>query len=87
MWGDGRNGGNGGNLSEMETEDNQSRTESVRISRQDHGENQPPVNLEIWHEPLYARFRKMKPAQFAGSTDPLEAEEWLSSIEIILDFM
>ena len=29
----------------------------------------------------------MKPAQFAGSTDPLEAEEWISSIETILDFM
>ena len=29
----------------------------------------------------------MKPAEFAGSTDPLEAEEWLSSIETILDFM
>ena len=29
----------------------------------------------------------MKLAQFAGSTDPLEAEEWISSIETILDFM
>ena len=29
----------------------------------------------------------MKPAEFAGSIDRLEAEEWLSSIETILDFM
>ncbi|KAL5556963.1 hypothetical protein UlMin_039199 [Ulmus minor] len=29
----------------------------------------------------------MKPIEFAGSTDPLEAEEWLSSIETILEFM
>ena len=29
----------------------------------------------------------MRPAQFAGSTEPLEAEEWISSIETILDFM
>ena len=29
----------------------------------------------------------MKLAQFVGSTDPLEAEEWISSIETILDFM
>ncbi|KAL5557431.1 hypothetical protein UlMin_039667 [Ulmus minor] len=29
----------------------------------------------------------MKPTEFAGSTDPLEAEEWLSSIETILEFM
>ena len=29
----------------------------------------------------------MKLAQFVGSTDPLEAKEWISSIETILDFM
>ena len=29
----------------------------------------------------------MKPTQFVGLTDPLEAEEWLSLIETILDFM
>ena len=29
----------------------------------------------------------MKSSQFVGSTHPLEAEEWLSLIETILDFM
>ena len=29
----------------------------------------------------------MKPTEFAGSIDPLEAEEWISSMETILDFM
>ena len=29
----------------------------------------------------------MKPAQFVGSTNPLEVEEWISSIETILQFM
>ena len=29
----------------------------------------------------------MKPAEFAGSTDHLEVEEWISSMETILDFM
>ncbi|KAL5560671.1 hypothetical protein UlMin_036882 [Ulmus minor] len=29
----------------------------------------------------------MKPAEFVGSSDPLEAEEWLSSIVTILEFM
>ncbi|KAL5546204.1 hypothetical protein UlMin_005891 [Ulmus minor] len=38
-------------------------------------------------EPLYARFGKMKPAEFVGSTDPLEAEEWINSLETIFDFM
>ena len=43
--------------------------------------------LEIRREPLYARFDKIKSAQFVGSTHPLEVEEWLSLIETILDFM
>ena len=38
-------------------------------------------------EPLYVRFRRMKPSEFEGSTDPLEAEEWLTSLQTILDFM
>ena len=29
----------------------------------------------------------MKQPSFEGSTDPLDAEEWLSSMETILDFM
>ena len=41
----------------------------------------------IRQEPLYESFGRMKPAPFEGSTDPLEAEEWLSSMETILDFM
>ena len=38
-------------------------------------------------EPLYVRFCRMKPPEFEGSTDPLEAEEWLTSLQTILDFM
>ena len=29
----------------------------------------------------------MKPPSFEGSTNPLDAEEWLSTMETILDFM
>ena len=29
----------------------------------------------------------MKPENFEGSTDPIVAEEWLNSVQIILDFM
>ncbi|KAL5561945.1 hypothetical protein UlMin_031692 [Ulmus minor] len=37
--------------------------------------------------PLYERFRKQGPPSFEGTTDPLVAEEWIRSIERILDFM
>ncbi|GMN61625.1 hypothetical protein TIFTF001_030724 [Ficus carica] len=29
----------------------------------------------------------MKPPKFKGFTDPLEAEEWLTSLQIVLNFM
>ncbi|KAL5578682.1 hypothetical protein UlMin_011124 [Ulmus minor] len=38
-------------------------------------------------EYLCERLGKMKPPSFEGSTNPLDAEEWLSSMETILDFM
>ena len=71
----------------MEAENNQSRSQNDGYSRWDYGENRTPIAHEIQCEPLYARFGKMKPAQFAESTDPLEAEKWIRSIETILDFM
>ena len=38
-------------------------------------------------EPLYLRLKRMKPKEFHGSADPLEAQGWLKSIELILKFM
>ncbi|GMN75580.1 hypothetical protein TIFTF001_056857, partial [Ficus carica] len=37
------------------------------------------------HEPLYLRFKMMKPKEFNGSTDPLVAQGWLKSIELVLN--
>ena len=86
--------GNGGNSrsrrnpSELETDNTQSQAgEDTGSVQWEHGENRPPEQPLIRKEPLYERFGKMKPAEFMRSTDPLEAEEWLSSIETILDFM
>ncbi|GMN65280.1 hypothetical protein TIFTF001_034350 [Ficus carica] len=45
------------------------------------------VQSMVRQEPLFERFRRMKPLEFEGSTDPLEAEECLTSIQIILNFM
>ena len=57
------------------------------MERLDRNENQPPFRPGFEREPLYARFGKLKPTEFTGSTDPLEAEEWLSSMEKIFEFM
>ncbi|GMN48464.1 hypothetical protein TIFTF001_017633 [Ficus carica] len=44
----------------------------------------PPVVREDF---LYERFRRMKAPEFEGLTDPIEADNWLMDIQVILDFM
>lgn len=46
-----------------------------------------PQVVENTREPLYERFRKQGPPTFEGGLDALEAEEWMSLIASILDFM
>ncbi|XP_073061752.1 uncharacterized protein [Primulina eburnea] len=38
-------------------------------------------------EAVYERFSRMHPDKFSGTTDPLIAEGWVKSIEVIFDFM
>ncbi|XP_073317229.1 uncharacterized protein [Primulina huaijiensis] len=38
-------------------------------------------------EAVYERFRRMKPKEFSGTTDPMIAEGWIKSIEVIFAFM
>ncbi|GMN46189.1 hypothetical protein TIFTF001_015384 [Ficus carica] len=45
--------------------------------------NPPMVQEDL----LYKRFRRMKAPEFEGLTDPIEADNWLIDIEVILDFM
>ena len=82
-------------LQEVENEpsDNKGGNDSLRLEtegesiRTEQGGMAPPVHQNYQQEPVYKRFCQIKPAEFVGSSDPLEAEEWLSSIETILEFM
>ena len=38
-------------------------------------------------EALYERFRKQHPPAFVGGADPSQAEQWMSRITSIVDFM
>ncbi|GMN30297.1 hypothetical protein TIFTF001_044446 [Ficus carica] len=44
----------------------------------------PPL---VWEDLLFERFRRMKAPEFEGTTDPIEADNWLIDIQVILDFM
>ena len=46
-----------------------------------------PQPQPVRREQLCERLCKMKPLLFEGSINPLDAEEWLSTMETILDFM
>ena len=38
-------------------------------------------------EAVYERFMKMRPKEFSGTSDPMVAEGWIKSLEVIFDFM
>ena len=48
---------------------------------------QQPQPRREENEPLYERFRRQKPTEFKGTPDPLVAEEWIKSLEVIFDYM
>ncbi|GMN67296.1 hypothetical protein TIFTF001_036356 [Ficus carica] len=45
------------------------------------------VPLMVREDVLYERFRRMKASEFEGLMDPIEADNWLIDIQVILDFM
>ena len=44
----------------------------------------PPTNVR---ETLYARFNKLEPKHFKGTTNPYEAEDWLHATHGISEVM
>ena len=46
-----------------------------------------PPPIAIRRETLYARFSRLEPKEFKGSTDPYDAEDWLQSTQAMLEVM
>ncbi|XP_075521371.1 uncharacterized protein LOC142554593 [Primulina tabacum] len=51
------------------------------------GREREQVRPEPSSEGAYERFRKMKPPEFEGSTDPMVALEWVKAVEAIYDYL
>ncbi|XP_073289675.1 uncharacterized protein [Primulina huaijiensis] len=51
------------------------------------GKEREQVRPELSSEGAYERFRKMKPPEFDGSTDPMVAFEWVKAVEAIYDYL
>ena len=82
------NGGNDGrNPSNNKGGNSHSQTGNNTSTQQNTKDVRAPQAHVIQRESLYARFDKMKLTEFVGSTDPLEAEEWINLMEMIFDFM
>ncbi|KAG6499346.1 hypothetical protein ZIOFF_039111 [Zingiber officinale] len=46
-----------------------------------------PSRSTVSANPVYRQFKELGPTKFKGATDPLVAEEWIRSLEMIYDFM
>ncbi|GMN20977.1 hypothetical protein TIFTF001_043212 [Ficus carica] len=47
----------------------------------------PPAPLARTPKELYDKFRRMKAPEFEGSTNPIEADNWLIDLQIVLNFL
>ncbi|GMN59342.1 hypothetical protein TIFTF001_028423 [Ficus carica] len=47
----------------------------------------PPAPLVRTQEELYDKFQHMKAPKFEGSTNPIEADNWLIDLQVILNFL
>ncbi|KZV54989.1 hypothetical protein F511_35698 [Dorcoceras hygrometricum] len=47
----------------------------------------PPAIRGLHHEDSQERFRRQCPKEFSGTTDPLVAESWIKSLEVIFDYL
>ncbi|XP_075515496.1 uncharacterized protein LOC142550146 [Primulina tabacum] len=59
----------------------------LRMQNAGRGGERERVRLEPSSEGAYERFRKMKPLEFDGSTDPMVALEWVKAVEVIYDYL
>ena len=70
-------------INDLQANGNRVEVQANPPAPQPHRRDQATTNLE----PLYIRFKRMKPKEFSGSTNPLVAQGWLKSIELMLSFM
>ena len=70
-------------INDLQANGNRVEVQANPPAPQPHRRDQATANLE----PLYIRFKRMKPKEFSGSTNPLVAQGWLKSIELMLSFM
>ncbi|XP_073061845.1 uncharacterized protein [Primulina eburnea] len=59
----------------------------LRMHNAGRGREREQVRPEPGSEGAYERFRKMKPPEFEGSTDPMVALEWVKGVEAIYDYL
>ncbi|XP_012852337.1 PREDICTED: uncharacterized protein LOC105971946 [Erythranthe guttata] len=59
------------------------------MQQRTHEQNQqpPPQARHDNSLTVYEKFRKMEPVDFYGGSDPMVAEEWVKSLDVIFDYM
>ncbi|XP_073290501.1 uncharacterized protein [Primulina huaijiensis] len=59
----------------------------TRFFAQFAGNNAAAAARPTGPEAVYERFMKMRPKEFSGTSDPMIAEGWIKSLEVIFEFM
>ncbi|KZV52368.1 hypothetical protein F511_04973 [Dorcoceras hygrometricum] len=56
------------------------------VNQKNNGNGQTSGRIVSREDPQ-ERFRRQRPQEFSGTTDPLIAESWIKSIEVIFDYL
>ncbi|GMN52609.1 hypothetical protein TIFTF001_021760 [Ficus carica] len=63
-------------VARLESQERETRALRLQLAQQNETILTMRTQQFVNQEPLYEHFRRMKPPEFEGSIDPLEAEDW-----------
>ncbi|KZV35366.1 hypothetical protein F511_02970 [Dorcoceras hygrometricum] len=76
-------------LEEPDLDSNASITQLLRllVEQSGRGIGQSSSSRGPSHDDPQEKFRRQKPKEFSGTTDPLVAESWIKSMEVIFEYL
>ncbi|KZV57506.1 hypothetical protein F511_12316 [Dorcoceras hygrometricum] len=77
-------------LEETDSDNNANITQLLRMlveQNNNRGNGQSSSSMGPSNDDPQEKFRRQKPKEFTGTTDPLTAESWIKSMEVIFDYL
>ncbi|KZV54680.1 hypothetical protein F511_43703 [Dorcoceras hygrometricum] len=76
-------------LEETDSDNNANITQLLRllVEQKNRGNGQSSSSRGPSNDDPQEKFKRQKPKEFSGTTDPLVAESWIKSMEVIFEYL